>query len=64
MYQGFQKTPHLRTPGDNMLTLLMVWEQGSTDLSLSPDSYQFNLDKLRQFISLGLGLYTEGVSST
>lgn len=48
-YEGFQKTPHFSPPGDSMLTLLMMYEQESTDLGLSPDSDKYDLDKPRQF---------------
>lgn len=47
--KGFQKTPHCPSPGDNMLSLVMMCEQDSTDSGLSPDSDKYDLDKPRQF---------------
>lgn len=63
-YEGFQKTPHFSPPGDSMLTLLMMYEQESTDLGLSPDSDKYDLDSQDSLISLGLHFYPEGVPST
>lgn len=45
--KAFQKTPHSPSPGDNMLTLLMMCEQDSTDSGLSPDSDKYDLDRPR-----------------
>lgn len=47
--KGFQKTPCLPSPGDNMLTLLMMYEHDSTDLGFSLNSDKYDLDKPRRF---------------
>ena len=40
-YKGFQKTPHFHSLRDNMFSLLMMCEQESTDLGLSPYSDKY-----------------------
>lgn len=49
-YIGFQKKKKkFPCPEDNTLTILMMYEQESTDLGLSPDSNKYDLDKSKQF---------------